>query len=134
MNDDDRAKLEAHAQRWGMRTASETYKDSSQHEQYEDLPGHLPEVASQALFALRGTVNPRDGNDLLINAYEYFAALDPRVRPSVEEIRRAHRDLVAASIEHLTQFGWPPEGSEAMLTNLVIDFAWDAKHEGDRPS
>jgi hypothetical protein len=117
-----------------MRTASETYQDRSHHEQYEDLPGHLPEVASQALFALRGTVNPRDGNDRLIAAYEYFASLDPRVAPSVDEIRQARRDLVAASIEHLGTYGWPPEGSEAMLTHLVIDFGWDAKQDREQSS
>ena len=132
MNDDDRARLEAHAQRWGMRTATETYKDSSQLEQYEDLPGHLRQVASQALFALRGTVNPRDGNHLLIASYEYFASLDPRVTPSVAAIRKARRDLITATIAHLKEFGWPPEGSEAMLTNLVIDFKWNSA-EGKAP-
>ncbi len=125
MNDDDRARLEAHAQRWGMRTATEAYQDSSQKEQYEDLHGHLPQVASQALFALRGTVNPRKGNEQLIDSYEYFASLDPRVTPSVNEIRKAHRDLVSATIAHLKEFGWPPEGSEAILTSLVIDYGWD---------
>ena len=126
MNEEERERLETHAQRWGMRTATETYKDQSQYEQYEDLPGHLPHVASHALFALRGTVNPRDGNERLIDAYEYFASLDPRVAPSVAEIQRARLDLVAAAIDHLKEFGWPPEGSEAMLTYLVIDFPWDS--------
>jgi hypothetical protein len=131
VNDDERARLEAHAARWGMRTATETYQDNSQLEQYEDLPGHLPQVASQALFALRGTINPRPGNELMIVTYAFFASLDSRVAPTVDEIRKAHHDLVTVSIAHLKEFGWPPEGSEAMLTGLVIDYGWESEESAE---